>query len=887
MSAIANQPGSAPSPESRQGLYATESGRVFQAGRDQYIFDRPPLAPAAASNTLPRDTAAFTGRDAELRGIVDQVRFCLGGGGPIPVYVIDGMPGVGKSALAIHVGHELEQYFPDGQYFIDLYGHAPAQEPARPIEALFALLTAAGVAAAEIPADLDARAALWRSRMAGRKALVIVDNAASRWQVEHLLPGAPGCLVLVTSRRRLTGLTASHAAHTIALDMMPPDQATELFARMSGRSALGSDADAIAEIVSLCGGLPLAICLLAARLRPEQWPVEEFVTALSRTRHLAQMCADDVTVAAAFDVSYRKLPPERQRFFRQLGLHPGADVDAYLGAALADIPPTEAQRHLDELYHDRLLDQPVLRRYRMHDLIREYTKWHADQQPDADRTDALNRLVRYFGTCVRLADLLLARRGGERMRAAGPSAAPLTVSAADPLLPDLSTRQRALAWMEAEQANLFACAAMLTANADHRQLVTLAAAMASYLRQAGPWEGAAVLYERAAAAATQLGDAAARAHALRELGAVRWLCGDYAVADEVLRHAYQLYMDLDDGAGMAETLTCLGAARRRAGDHRSAARELEKALGLLEVLGDPHGQADALVELGVARHLADDHEGALSAWRQARVLYRELGDLCGQATALTQLAFAEQLAGSYASALVACRQALAIYLELGDRYGRARVLNYLGWVLTQIGDYDAALATLTEGLTLHRELGYRAGEANAMFYLGTMHCRAGEPNAAQRPLARALDLYQELGDVTAQADTVNQTGVMCRLTGDPEAAIGHHERALDAYRGLANDLGQAEVHNCLGSHYLSLDRPAEALDHFRRAGRLAHRASSPREDACAIEGAGVCALRLGDPRAALTKLRKARAAYRRIGAAHAARVVDGLIADLGGDATRR
>jgi tetratricopeptide (TPR) repeat protein len=870
-------------PVAERSLQARDSNRVYQAARDQYIYGQSPPAPAAVSNTLPRDTAAFTGRTEELRAIVDTVTGTLDRGGAIPVHAIDGMPGVGKSALAIHAGHELERYFPDGQYFINLHAHAVGQGAVLPIDALFVLLSAAGVAATQVPANLDARAALWRSRMAGRRVLLILDNAAGREQIEPLLPGAPGCLVLVTSRRRLTGLTAHHAAENLALDNLPPDQAAALFATMSGRCATGRDGDAIGQIVSLCGYLPLAICLLAARLRPERrWQVGDLVRELARSKdRLAALRADDVAVEAAFGLSYRQLPAARQRFFRRLGLHPGTDVDAFAGAALDGITPAAAQEHLDELYLDHLLDQPLLGRYRMHDLVRDYTRTLADQDPSADRAQSLARLVAYYQAGARTAD------GLSRPWACGsadgdtPVGEPAASSDLEPpVLPEMSTRQQAQAWMTTEQTNLFACATMLSATADHRRLVALAAAMATHVRSAGPWGQAVVLHEAAAAAARQIGDPSGHANALRDLGVVHRLSGDYAVAGDVLSHACEIYSELGDQRGTAYALTCLAGARWRAGDRPSAARHLQEALVLFESLGDPYGTADALNELGVVRYMDGDHLGAVEALRQAQVLHRDLGNPQGQATALTQFGCAQQLTGEYASVVEAYRQALAIYEDLGDRYGRARALNYLGYVLSQVGDYPGAYAALDEALALHRDLGYRPGEANALLYLGIVHCRTRDLGSAERSLHEALALYRDLGSKAEYADALNNIGVLRRLTGDYEGAADAHAQALGMYRQLADELGQAEVQNCLGALQLARERPRQALDHYRRALRLARRAHNPREEAAAIEGSGLCAFRLGD-RTAVGKLRKARAAYQRIGAVDAARIVDELIGSLG------
>jgi tetratricopeptide (TPR) repeat protein len=849
-------------PTAERNLQACSNDRVYQAAGDQYIYNRSSPAAVTASNTLPRDTAAFTGREGELRALLraaapaDKTRM-------VPVHAIDGMPGIGKSALAIHAGHLLGHQFPDGQIFIDLHAHTAGQGPVRPADALYALLAADGVDASQIPADVDSRAAQWRRRMAGKRALIILDNAAGRWQVEHLLPGAAGCLVLITSRRRLTGIGAYHAAESIPLGTLSPMHAATLFTAMAAREVTGAEADAVNELVRLCGFLPLAICLLAAKLRPEpHWRVADLVRELRQAKHrLTQMQAEDVAVAAAFDLSYCRLSAGQRRFFRRLGLHPGADLDPYAAAALDGISPAKAQRQLDSLYHDHLLDQPVRNRYRMHDLIGEYARSRADGDAEGARALATNRMLDYYQHCAQTADQFLSRPGRRR------SSTPVGVSAARPTI---STCHEALAWMVTERANLFACATLLSARPGDLRLVALATALSSYMRQTGPWEHAIALHQAALGAAQEADDRHAQADTLLELGTVRRLTGDYGSATHILCQALDLYRQLDHSRGAADTLTQLAGVRWRAGDHRGAARELQQALAIHQALGDLHGQADALDELGVVRHLADDPHAAIHTLDQALAIHRQTGDLRGQANTLSQLGTVQELSGEYPTAIQDHERALAIYRDLGDRHGQARALNYLGAALCQIGDYPTAEHTLTQALAVHQDLGYRLGQANALQYLGSVHCQTGVYPAAEQTLILALALYRELAQQLGQANTLNQLGVLRRLTGDFRAAAEAHEQALVIYQQIGDHLGQAEVLNRLGQLLLARGQPSDASEHYGRALVLARKAQSPREEADAIEGAGRCAMHLGNRRDATEKLRQAQGIYQRIGALHAA-----------------
>jgi hypothetical protein len=319
----------------------------------------------AGAAALPPDTAAFTGRIAELERIMAAAAT---GGRVVAIRAIDGMPGVGKTTLAVHAAYRLAGQFPGRPLFIDLHGHTPGRDPVAPGAALAHLLAAASADACALPADLAGRAAAWRDRMAGERALVVLDNAASSGQVAPLLPGAPGCLVLVTSRRHLAGLPG--VIVPVLLEVLAPGQAREMFLRLAPRAG-DSPVGEIAEVVRLAGFLPLAIALLAGVYgRHPSWTLADLATE-TRTSLLA-LAADNDAVAAAFAVSWQHLTPARQDFIRRLSLHPGTIVDPRGAAALGGLPPPQAARLLSALHADGLLTAVGYRRYGMHDLIRRY-----------------------------------------------------------------------------------------------------------------------------------------------------------------------------------------------------------------------------------------------------------------------------------------------------------------------------------------------------------------------------------------------------------------------------------------------------------------------------------------------------------------------------------
>jgi len=429
---------------------------------------------AAATRTLPRDVVSFTGRQQELEQLA---KAAAASGGVVAIHAIGGMAGVGKTAFAVHAAHQLAGRYPGGQIFLPLHGHTPGQVPVDPADALASLLLTAGVAAAHIPPGLDARMALWRDRLAGRQLLLVLDDAVDSEQVRPLLPGSGGSLVLVTSRRHLTGL---EDATTVALDTLPPGQAAALLVRLAARPGLAPDDRAVGELAGLCGYLPLAIGMVARQLHHHPaWTASARAAELTAAAdRLELMATENVSVAAAFDLSYTDLTDQRQRLFRRLGLHPGPDVDAYAAAALDGIGLDAACRGLEALYDQCLLTEPAAGRYRMHDLIRAHARALAGSL-DPDRDQATGRLLDYYQHTAARADAFIGRQARP-----GLAAAVDTIPAA---VPGLADAEQALAWLRAERDSLVACVDHATAAGQHARVTALTAALAGLLRSDGPW----------------------------------------------------------------------------------------------------------------------------------------------------------------------------------------------------------------------------------------------------------------------------------------------------------------------------------------------------------------------------------------------------------------
>jgi tetratricopeptide (TPR) repeat protein len=610
--------------------------------------------------------------------------------------------------------------------------------------------------------------------MAGQKALLVLDNAASTAQVTPLLPGSQGCLVLVTSRRHLGDLPGAPAP--VQLPVLTPQEAREMFTRLAPRAAAGPD-QAVAELAELAGFLPLAVSLLArVYARHPSWTLADL--AAETRAGLLTLTAEHDSVAAAFELSYQHLAPAQQQFFRRLGLHPATSTDAYAAAALAGIPLQEAAGQLEALHGEGLLTETGHRRYGMHDLIRSYAQGLAATDPPGSRQQALDRLLDYYQHTAALAEKFLARQARTR-----PAPALQAVPAA---VPDLNGRTRALAWARAERDSMLACLDQATEAGQQTRVVTLTAAMASLLRLDGPWTTAITRHAAAVQAARHLGDRLALANALTDLGDVRQLTGDLNGAAQALEGALGISRDIGDQLGQANALNNLGRVRGATGDQRGAAQALEGALGISRDIGDQLGQANALRTLGIVRQMTGDHRGAAQALERALAIYRDIGDQLGQAMALNNLGDVRQMTGDYRGAAQVQEKALSIFRDIGSQMGQAYALRTLGIVRRMTGDYRGAAQALEQALDISRDISNRLNEV----------------------------------------ETLNETGTLFRVRGDPDRATDYHRQALNLSREIASPRDEACALTGLGRCALAIGRTGDAAEDLRQALDIFQRISA-------------------------------------------------------------
>jgi DNA-binding SARP family transcriptional activator/tetratricopeptide (TPR) repeat protein len=719
-------------------LQGLDPGRAFLAVEQSILRGHPPEATATAetrpappeetgraTNFLPYDVADFTGRTVELDRILT---------GPTPrICTIDGMAGVGKTALAVHAAHRLADRYPDGQLFVDLRAHTAGQPPVDAATALHTLLRQLGVAPDHIPPSESDRSARWRAELARRSVLVVLDNAADTDHVRPLLPGVTDSLVLITSRRRLVDLDS---AHTLSIDVLPTPDAVALFTSIVGDRARASYA-AVGEVLRMCGFLPLAVRIAAARLhhRP-RWTVEHLADRLrDERRRLTELATAERGVAAAFTLSYQHLPPRQQRLFRLLGLLPGRDVDAHAAAALADAPADDTDADLEHLLDAHMLAQHEPARYTFHDLLREHARATcAAQDTDDTRHAALTRLLDYYlRTAATAIDVLYPDTRHRRPPVPPPAAAREFTTAS------------AGAWLDAERANLVAVCARAADGDWPTHATDLATILYRYLYDNAHHGDARDIYTAALTAGRRLGDRGAQSRSLADLGWLSFGQGAYRAAQEQFTQAAEHGRAARDDVAEARAWHGLGSVHQQRRDHARASEHLARAIELFRGQHDRFGEAVGLNTLGAVQAQAGRHPHAHDALHRALALFREVGSPGGEADVLDNLGRAHRQQGALAEAREHHRQALELYRRFGYRRGEARALNGLGDVAAGAGDHARAAEHHRSALAVARDIGNRLEQARA--HEGLAYARAGQAPAAARDNAeQALSLYAQLGE---------------------------------------------------------------------------------------------------------------------------------------------
>jgi DNA-binding SARP family transcriptional activator len=759
---LADELGADPGPELQQAHRTALQGTL--QGTAEPVVERPPAADVPAQ--LPADVPAFTGRQAELAAL-DAGAAGSHEGATVVLCVVSGAAGVGKTALAVRWAHRAARRFPDGQLYLNLRGH-DIDRPVTPAEALGRLLSALGVPGHEIPPDADDRAARLRTALAGRRVLLVLDNASSAEQVRPLLPGGGSCAVVVTSRDSLAGLVATQGAHRVDLGPLRHDEAFALLRRLIGEP-VDQQPETAATLVAQCGRLPLALRIAAelARSRPGS-PLSRLVGELADERRrpglLAAGADARAAVGAVYSWSVRHLPPPAARTFRLLGVHPGADFDVFAAAALAGTDRESARRDLDILAAAHLLERRGPGRFGLHDLLRSYAAGLATADETGAATD---RLLDYL-LAVSAAAVDVLHPGEARRRTGVPT--PRTP------VPVLATADDARAWLNAERAVLVEAAGHAVRVGRPAFTTALSPVLLRYLA-GGHYVEAMEIHTQARTGAREIGDEAAEAQALLGLAGTHRLSARYDAAVDLLREALVLFDRAGDLIGQARASGDLGSTELFIGRHPEALGHLQRARDLFEAAGDRFGAARALAGIGVVFQQQNRRVEAAEAFERS----------------------------------------LEESLAENDEDSAAQVLVNLGELSRHLADYDTAVRHYEHARRLFRRLGARTGEAYALDGLGGTHLGRKRYDLAAACFEEALAMCRDMGDRHLEAWSLNGLGEVSGEIDRPADAIGHHDAAATV-AGETGQVGQlARAYAGLGDAYLALDD----IDRARRYLRMA------------------------------------------------------------------
>ena len=788
-------------------------------GRDSGLAVRPSgrrPAGAAPPDTLPPETTEFVGRDKELASLTGEQ------GGIPGIAVIEGMPGVGKTALAIRAARLVSGRYPDGMLYLNLHSHDPGSPSLDPAEALYRLLQMLSVSSAQIPETIGERTALWRAHLNRRRAVVILDDAAGHDQIGPLLPVLSQCLILITTRRRLPDL----GGRTLTLDVLPVDEAITLFRRILGESR-AADADQIAAAVELSGRLPLAIQLTASRIAQDGPPglsglIDELSHSPALLADTGVAALDTPEVIAAFDLSYRALEPDHQQFFRRLGISPCASFSLLAAAALGGGTLAEAEKALGALLDYHLLTQSPGGQYRFHDLIHGYAATRAtEDDPGTEQRQAVGRLLDYYLHAADRADRVL-----HPLRRRDP--APVTevpVTQVPAGRPALGTQEDAAAWLESEWRNILQAARYAGRHEWKGKCADVVDLLTDFMEIRAYW------------------DEAAAAHAL----------------------ALRASRDIADPARIARAALALSAVRQQTGQHEAAIPLAEQAAAIYRSLADRSGEAAALDQMGQAHQRTARSREALAYFEEARMLYRAAGDLRGAADTLSHSGIACWFMGRYPEADASMREALSLYREVGDRRGEAKVHINLGPVHLSSGHHRDALDAYQEALQILREIGGPQNEAILHHNIGSVHRYKGSYTEALAACRRGLAIYRDIGDLPGEAEVLNDIGAIYQSASCYDEALAHHQRA----RLIAEDIGnlsqQLIALRMLADIYRGSGRYSEALDHYHAALRLSREIGDPHEEGKILEGIAEAMLDTQRFEAGRIALRQALDIFERLG----------------------
>jgi DNA-binding SARP family transcriptional activator/tetratricopeptide (TPR) repeat protein len=756
---------------------------------------------------LPLDLDRFVGR-ADL---IDR----LTGPSQWRNVVISGPPGIGKTALAVHVAHLARHRFPDGQLYVDLQGYG-SDPPLTAAVALARFLGALGVAQDQVPADPADRSALFRSIIAGRKMLLLLDNAIHTDQVRPLLPSEPDCTVFVTSRGDLRGLSADPGAELVALGVLTAEESRAVLAGLLDDVRTNAEPDSLAGLADACAHLPLALRIAGANLASDPYRgIAEYTDAMTSTGRLTELAIDgdeQSAVRSAFDQSYVRMPAGCRAFFRLLGLTPGPDISSAAAAALADIPQAEAIRTLNRLAEVSLIDPTTPGRHRLHDLIREYAADRAETEDGpANTTAALSRFASYYLHSAATAAALLYPATSRR-----PLPQPVGSSSA------LDTEQAALSWLDEERYNLVA---VITWAATHPVLNHYAwqfvDVLRGYLQARGHHLEVVAACTAALESASRSGDRAAEIALLDVLGLISYNVSEYDRSTAYHRQALTAAREINDLDAEADALRNLGRDCDQCGDPPAALRYFREALAVSRQAGNTDGEALAMNYIGTAHTSAGRARTAVHWHQRAVDLARRSGSRETLFRSLSGRAIARWALGRLHDAVADHRQVLEYCREVGQPFGELSALIGLAETNLDLGRFDEAGALADEALRLGQELSDKRGEATARELVATVLRHRGEPDAALEGYLEALRLITDIGFGYGETSVLLGLAAAYRTIGEPQRALGYSEEALTRLRLAGRLLLEPHALTEIAHDHLALGDIASASASADWAVRLA------------------------------------------------------------------
>jgi DNA-binding SARP family transcriptional activator/Tfp pilus assembly protein PilF len=737
----------------------------------------PAELPATVPQQLPAVVGCFTGRVAELAaltGLLDQTPDVLASA--VVISAIGGTAGVGKTALAVQWAHRMAGRFPDGQLYVNLRGYDPEQ-PVLATDALAGFLRSLGVPGQEIPDEIGERARLYRSRLAGRRVLVLLDNARDGEQVRPLLPGDPGCVAVVTSRDALAGLVAADGARRLDLDVLPLADAARLLRSLIGPRA-DDDLRAAAELAELCARLPLALRIAAelAAARPKA-PLAELVAELAAARLDGLDAGDErADLRAVFSWSLRQLPDDVARVFALIGLHPGNDLDADACAALTGTTAASARRVLGRLHRASLLQGSGPGRYGLHDLLRAYAREQAAARDSGGQCEqALTRLFDYYlATAATAMDILHPAEAHQR-----PLISP-AVAVARPMPGQAGAR----AWLDTERANLVAVVMHCACHDWPGHATGLAATLFRYLISGSHLPEALTIFDHALRAARGSGDVVAEGRARNGLGSIGVMKGHYRDAAGHYQAALECYRRCNYRPGQGRVLHNLGNTEYQLHSFQAAADYYRQASTLYEATADSLGTARALAARAAAETELGSYDQAAEQLRRALRVFRAENDQFSEAEAVSRMGDLSLRRGQFTEAAALYEQALAISRSIDHPAGVADGLHSLGEVSLRQGDYQQAVGHLSQALAAYRRNGNQHGEIIALLSRAEGLHGVGQADAGRAELATALRLAADTGNTYHLATAHRDLADSYHCAGQDEQARHHWQQALTLYTQL-------------------------------------------------------------------------------------------------------